>query len=68
MSSEGLSGLLKDTIMKIVVLAAEAKQHQLSYAKFSRALTRCDLGTPEFATKAFAESLPVAELSRGIFS
>ena len=54
--SLGLSGHLKGAVMKMAALAVEAQQHQMSYAKFSRALTHCDLGTPEFATKACAES------------
>jgi hypothetical protein len=54
--SLGLSGHLKSAVMKMATLAATAQHHQLSFAKFSRALTHCDIGTPEFATKACAKS------------
>ncbi len=48
----GASGHLKEATLYIMKSAASAQSHQMSYAKFSRMLTHCGFGTPEYGTQA----------------
>ena len=48
----GASGQLKEATLYMMNAASGAQSHQMSYAKFSRMLTHCNFGTPEYGTQA----------------
>ena len=52
------TGQLKNATLEMARLAAKAQHHQISYLKFSRMLTRCDLGTLEHGTPACVHERP----------